>query len=370
MGWWKADPEPSKPPSSLKISPGQSETPQQAPSTLSTESLSACPVDPKTRSIWLQQAQKHQDQGEEHNQNPRSSSLPPAHPPITAASTTFAATPSEECSSDRIDQSPVLPSLPQDLSMPKTTTRPLSTDRVISSIPRAFGSTSVDGPIQANAETNATHHTSGNWIYPSESQFFHAVLRKHNPEALLPPDPVPPPALHNKKQPRPTVTPEDSLASTIPTIIPIHNAVNERAWSLIKDWESSFSPSPTPQSQAKPQSSSSRFPPPTNKNNFTTTPSCSGPKLLSFRGLGASSASMTPKARWNSLVMGYTAPFDRHDWTIQRCDGSEVEYVIDFYQGKTDPKGRSNLNFYLDVRPKINSVEGCRMRVGRLVGWG
>ena len=31
--------------------------------------------------------------------------------------------------------------------------------------------------------------------------------------------------------------------------------------------------------------------------------------------------------------MGYQAPFDRHDWVVDRC-GTRVEYVIDFYAGR------------------------------------
>lgn len=67
-------------------------------------------------------------------------------------------------------------------------------------------------------------------------------------------------------------------------------------------------------------------------------------------------------------LWGYTAPFDRHDWIVERCNGQKVEYVIDFYQGKAEG-GKSNLNFFLDVRPKLNSLEGWRMRAERAVGW-
>lgn len=130
------------------------------------------------------------------------------------------------------------------------------------------------------------------------------------------------------------------LVSSISHIIPIHNAVNERAWTLIKDWEGDSSAP------------------------------CGGPKLLSFNGLGA--GAISPKARVKSL-MGYTEPFDRHDWVVERCGGETVEYVIDFYQGKQDPavpKAKQNsLNFYLDVRPKLNSVQGCKMRAERFLGW-
>ncbi len=119
-------------------------------------------------------------------------------------------------------------------------------------------------------------------------------------------------------------------------IVPIHNAVNERAWSQIKQWESS-----SPRLQAL------------NK-------SCGGPKLRSFSG---DASKISPKARVMGWL-GYQEPFDRHDWVVERCDGKEgVEYVIDFYKGRGD-----GLAFYLDVRPKLNSWEGCRMRAGSWVG--
>jgi cytochrome c heme-lyase len=65
--------------------------------------------------------------------------------------------------------------------------------------------------------------------------------------------------------------------------------------------------------------------------------------------------------------LGYTAPFDRHDWVVDRC-GTRIEYVIDFYAGKDNGKGDGKLNFYLDVRPKLNTVEGVKMRVMRTFG--
>jgi cytochrome c heme-lyase len=49
----------------------------------------------------------------------------------------------------------------------------------------------------------------GNWVYPSEAQFFAAMERKnHNPNA-----------------------------ADMKTVVPIHNAVNERAWTEILKWE-------------------------------------------------------------------------------------------------------------------------------------
>jgi cytochrome c heme-lyase len=88
---------------------------------------------------------------------------------------------------------------------------------------------------------------------------------------------------------------------------------------------------------------------------------------------------MTPTARLNT-ILGYMAPFDRHDWVIDRC-GTRVDYVIDFYAGRpgrgmTDVAGGASSgagttggpSFYLDVRPKLNTWEGVKMRAMRWTG--
>ncbi|KIW67278.1 hypothetical protein PV04_06543 [Phialophora macrospora] len=349
MGWWKADPipEPAQLPQSQPTQNPAPIPPHPIPVQASTgtdsASASACPVDPKTRAIWLQQAQQIQ-KSPSQAQIQGHPDLPPSHPPVraspaspslrdipsTSASASASAPSSVECSSDRIEQDPS--SASHSYSHPAyTPSRPLSHDRVVSSIPRATPSlpspssssspTLVQAP--ANSESETGTHSSGNWIYPSEAQFFHAVMRKQTLSASSP----------------------ETLASSISSIIPIHNAVNERAWALIKEWES-------------------------RATEETSTPACAGPKLLKFQGLGAGARS--PKARILGLC-GYTAPFDRHDWTVERCDGQRVEYVIDFYQGKgssasSGPGARNNLNFYLDVRPKLNTIEGWRMRAEKFVG--
>ncbi|CCF42066.1 cytochrome c1 heme lyase [Colletotrichum higginsianum] len=125
----------------------------------------------------------------------------------------------------------------------------------------------------------------------------------------------------------------DTRAADMATVVPIHNAVNERAWKEIKEWE----------------------------QPYLEGTACDGPKLHSFLGL---STNMSPKARINTLL-GYTPPFDRHDWIVDRC-GVQVEYVIDFYAGRPDAHGKPS--FYLDVRPKLNSWEGVKMRALRGVG--
>lgn len=92
--------------------------------------------------------------------------------------------------------------------------------------------------------------------------------------------------------------------------------------------------------------------------------SCAGPRLLSFSG---NATRPTPRAFFNTYVKGYKPPFDRHDWSVDRC-GTRVDYVIDFYAGRDEGVPGKDLNFFLDVRPKLNSWEGFRMRVARF--WG
>jgi cytochrome c heme-lyase len=84
--------------------------------------------------------------------------------------------------------------------------------------------------------------------------------------------------------------------------------------------------------------------------------------LHSFSG---DSTRLSPKARINTLL-GYAAPFDRHDWVVDRC-GKRIEYLIDFYAGR-DTGGNGKPTFYLDVRPKLNSWEGVKMRFLRGLG--
>ena len=188
-----------------------------------------------------------------------------------------------------------------------TTTLPtLSTARETSSIPKL---------------------SDGNWVYPSEAQFFAAMARKnHNPHA-----------------------------TDMKTIVPIHNAVNERAWAEILRWE-----------------------------NGRGGEHCGGVKLVNLKGLPGE---RSPKARWRTLLGSvcpffsfflslsvipdaianrYSPPFDRHDWIVDRC-GTRMRYVIDFYTGRSESGSGGGTaatapSFYLDVRPALDSWEAIRMR--------
>ena len=82
-------------------------------------------------------------------------------------------------------QSPHTPLPVQDHPPPAT----LPTEREVSSIPR------VDGD---------------KWVYPSQAQFYSAMARKN----------------HSPRE------------SDMSVVVPIHNAVNERAWNEVMKWES------------------------------------------------------------------------------------------------------------------------------------
>ena len=84
-------------------------------------------------------------------------------------------------------------------------------------------------------------------------------------------------------------------------LLAIHNGTNERAWKMVMEWEKDFK-------------------------------ECADPTLLKFQG---KPHDLSPKARFKTLFMGYPMPFDRHDWTVDRC-GKEVRYVLDFYYDETD----------------------------------
>ncbi len=157
----------------------------------------ACPVDPATRAAWLKA-------------NP---SRTAAFPGVTKEASL--ASQGNSCDSNSIDQTPpaqsakglfsrfMTPSVPSDA--PKS----LGVDREVSTIPRASPVNQDARAKPANSEKESGVSESGNWIYPSEKMFFEAMKRKGY----------------------------SSDAKDMKTIVPIHNAVNERAWKEIKEWE-------------------------------------------------------------------------------------------------------------------------------------
>ncbi|SPO05610.1 related to CYT2 - holocytochrome-c1 synthase [Cephalotrichum gorgonifer] len=254
----------------------------------------ACPVDHKAREAWLTQ----------HRSNPAAH---PAPPPPSPPAQQPQSQPSRSWTQTLASYVPFASSpaaVPDSTTAQQRTAKDLlDTNRVVSSIPRSSNPGETSCP--SNNETETGKDDSGNWVYPSEKMFFDAMRRKGM----------------------------GAQADDMKTVVPIHNAVNERAWKEILDWEKPYLGS-----------------------------ACDGPKLHSFAG---DSTRMSPKARINTLL-GYTAPFDRHDWVVDRC-GTRVEYLIDFYAGRPGAGGIGP-SFYLDVRPKLNSWEGVKMRALRGLG--
>ncbi|KAL8287808.1 hypothetical protein RB600_003640 [Gaeumannomyces tritici] len=286
----------------------------------------ACPVDHKSREVWLSQARAAAAAPSPTARPPPSNAPAPAPSwnPLTWR-VPFLSTSSPAQSAT---QPPTPPPPP-----PSTRSGHLDEARVVSSIPRAVPSSPSPSPSPSPAaaaipsnhenETGADAAT-GNWVYPSEKMFFEALRRKGSAGG-----------------------PDGARAADMRTVVPIHNAVNERAWREIKAWEAPYCGG---------------------GSDVAAGAACpGGPRLESFSGLAAK---MSPRARINTWL-GYTAPFDRHDWVVDRC-GVRVEYVIDFYAGRPGgPAGAAvpqKLNFYLDVRPKLNTWEGVKMRALRALG--
>ncbi len=238
----------------------------------------------------------------------------------------------------------------------------LSTEREISSIPRSRSTPSAipgGAGLSAPVGASAGEEEEERWVYPSPSQFYAALARKNR----------------------------DPQAADMSIVVPIHNAVNERAWQSILSWERQFHPECA--CCASPSSSSSSSSPISAQEGSSPVSSKAsangGVKLISFIG---KPQERSIKALLKTKLGGYAEPFDRHDWLVDRC-GREVRYVIDFYSGRASSSSSSastsgpgaedgkglvnaaaaaqgpNLSFYLDVRPAPDSLDNIWMRMRR-----
>lgn len=158
------------------------------------------------------------------------------------------------------------------------------------------------------------------WSYPSPQMFYNSLVRKDKLG--------------------------DTEESDIESVVAIHNNMNEKTWAKVMEWENVLCP------QAEKDG---------------------GSKLLKFMGRPSD---LSPKARFKNWVFGHPLPFDRHDWTVQRPDGTEVRYVIDYYvdETKADDREGSGMpdlhdrdavkSILVDVRPAADSLESV---LGRAV---
>ena len=69
---------------------------------------------------------------------------------------------------------------------------------------------------------------------------------------------------------------------------------------------------------------------------------CPKPTLTKFEGKWDQLSPQASLLAW----LGYDKPFDRHDWTVNRC-GTDVVYIIDYY-AQTNRHG-----FHIDARPAL-----------------
>jgi cytochrome c heme-lyase len=125
----------------------------------------------------------------------------------------------------------------------------------------------------------------------------------------------------------------DTKEEDMESLVAVHNNMNEKTWGRVLEWERVLSPNSTP-------------------------------KLLKFMGRPAD---LSPKASIKHYLFGHPLPYDRHDWTIIRSDGTTVRYVIDYYhdESRANESPESALpefkdhhatpSLLVDVRPAVDS---------------
>ena len=153
-------------------------------------------------------------------------------------------------------------------------------------------------PLHPLAALFLQEKDAANWAYPSPQMFYNAMKRKG-------------------WKPR---------QEDMDVVVAIHNTVNERVWEHILQWEKLHEDV------------------------------CCRPTLSKFEGRPKD---FSPRARLLNWL-GYKLPFDRHDWTVDRC-GKKVRYVIDFYNAP--PTGPQPVAMHLDVRPALDSFGACYDRL-------
>ena len=139
--------------------------------------------------------------------------------------------------------------------------------------------------------TSLPHST---WVFPSPQRFYNAMAKKG----------------------------WEPKERDMTAVVSIHNTVNEETWRRVRRWEEVLHGT-----------------------------ECRDVKLARFKGR-PNDASVKARVRgW----MGYTAPFDRHDWYVDRC-GKEVRYIIDFYEGTQEEGGGKAAAIHIDARPAVDSA--------------
>lgn len=171
----------------------------------------------------------------------------------------------------------------------------------------------------------------GFWEYPSPQQMLNAMLRKGKGQGI----------------------PEDAVE----LMVEVHNFLNEGAWNQILEWENKY----TAQLRVEPR-----------LLQFTGRPHDLSPRARMYLFLG----------KFFPETFNTVPPFDRHDWTVLRATGgnvnsndpeevkkawSKVRYVIDYYSAPDDEETGMPA-FMLDTRPALDNVQNARDRFDHWFG--
>lgn len=144
------------------------------------------------------------------------------------------------------------------------------------------------------------------WTYPSPQMFYNALARKGKLG--------------------------DTDEQDISSVVALHNNMNEKTWRKVLEWEQVLAGDEPP-------------------------------KLLKFMGRPTD---LSPKAMFKHYALGHPLPYDRHDWTVLRKDGTTVRYIIDYYHDETRAVDSESSGFpdmhdteatpslLVDVRPALD----------------
>jgi len=211
----------------------------------------------------------------------------------------------------------------------------LSTHRMISSIPRGETPPEEKGPhhqptstaCAKDAASENTKETPSHWVYPSEQQFFHALRKKGW---------------------------DHVEASSVPSVLEIHNTINERTWKQVLEWEDTM--------------------------DLDLSPKETDLKLVRFQGRPKD---MSPQAFiWTKLLRWSDPPFDRHDWYVQKQPRSTTasqpaqaqqqlhypiqRYIIDYYMLPPPHPEMPPIPF-VDARPALDAPRAFYLRAKRVL---
>lgn len=140
-------------------------------------------------------------------------------------------------------------------------------------------------PIAIPAAGRGNSEDGHHWLNPSANQLFRALRRKDKPIDI-----------------------HDATS-----VADVHTAVTTQSWNNVLEYEQLHSHE------------------------------CANPSLARFQGMDGI---YSIKAKVFHALGWANLPFDRHDWTVDRC-GKEVRYIIDYYANEED----GNIEYYIDARP-------------------